>query len=619
MLPIPTLKKAIKLMSKIKTSSFTKLLAYAKPYKGKLYFVVFWAIFLAIMTAVRPFLLNFTIDNYLVDAKKETNIIQQYFEEFMQFFFVGNDNPTNLKVLVIIMFIALVLEGIAQFYFTYLANSLGQDIIKDLRDKLYHHISSFKMKYFDTEPVGKLVTRSVSDIESIASIFSQGLFMIVSDVLKMLIVILFMLIVNWKITGIVLLIMPVILIATNIFNKKMKVAFSEVRNEVANLNTFIQERLTGMKIVQLFNREKIELEKFEKINQKHNKAWLKNILYNSIFFPIADIISNISIGLVVYFGAIWIINGDTDTTIGQLVAFNMYITMLYNPLRQIADKFNVMQMGIVAADRVFEILDSEDNVQDNGTIEASHFKGTIALKNVRFSYIKNEEVLKGINLKVQPGETIAIVGSTGAGKSTIINLLNRFYDIDSGEITIDNRTINDYTLESLRKQIAIVLQDVFLFSDTIYNNITLHNEAISREEVIIAAKKIGVHDFIMTLPEGYDYNVKERGVMLSSGQRQLIAFLRAYVSNPSILILDEATSSIDTHSEELIQKATDAITKDRTSIVIAHRLATIVNASKIIVMDQGKIVETGTHHELLADPNGYYRKLYDSQFAGEVE
>jgi len=606
-------------MSKIKTSSFTKLLAYAKPYKGKLYFVVFWAIFLAIMTALRPFLLNFTIDNYLVDAKKETNIIQQYFEEFMQYFFAGNDNPTNLKILVIIMFIALVLEGIAQFYFTYLANWLGQDIIKDLRDKLYHHITSFKMKYFDNEPVGKLVTRSVSDIESIASIFSQGLFMIVSDVLKMIIVILFMLIVNWKITGIVLVIMPVILIATNIFNRKMKVAFSEVRNEVANLNTFIQERLTGMKIVQLFNREKIELEKFKEINQKHNKAWLKNILYNSIFFPIADIISNISIGLVVYFGAIWIINGDTNTTIGQLVAFNMYITMLYNPLRQIADKFNVMQMGIVAADRVFEILDTEDNVQDNGTIEASHFKGTIELKDVRFSYIKNEEVLKGINLKVQPGETIAIVGSTGAGKSTIINLLNRFYEINSGEITIDNRNINEYTLESLRKQIAIVLQDVFLFSDSIYNNITLHNETISREDVITAAKKIGVHDFIMTLPEGYDYNVKERGVMLSSGQRQLIAFLRAYVSNPSILILDEATSSIDTHSEELIQKATETITKDRTSIVIAHRLATIVNASKIIVMDKGQIVEQGTHQELVTKANGYYKKLYDSQFSVEVE
>lgn len=605
-------------MSKTTKSSFNKLLAYAKPYKGKLYSVAFWAIFLAIITAIRPFLLNFTIDNYLVESKKETNIIQTYFENFMQFFFSGNDNSSNLQILVIIMFVALVLEALAQFFFTYLANWLGQDIIKDLRDKLYKHINSFKMKYFDVEPVGKLVTRAVSDIESIASIFSQGLFMIISDMLKMIIVIVFMLVVNWKITAVVLSIMPIILIATNIFNRKMKVAFKEVRNEVANLNTFIQERLTGMKIVQLFNREKIELEKFKEINEKHNKAWLKNILYNSIFFPIADIISNISIGLVVYFGALWIINGDTETTIGQLIAFNMYITMLYNPLRQIADKFNVMQMGIVAADRVFEILDTEENVQDNGTIEATHFNGIIDLKDVRFSYIKKEEVLKGINLHVDSGETIAIVGSTGAGKSTIINLLNRFYEIDSGEILIDNHNIKNYTIASLRKQIAIVLQDVFLFSDSILNNITLHNEAISREDVIAAAQKIGVHDFIMTLPEGYDYNVKERGVMLSSGQRQLIAFLRAYVSNPSILILDEATSSIDTHSEELIQKATETITKGRTSIVIAHRLATIINASKIIVMDKGHIVEAGTHSELVLKPNGYYKKLYDSQFAIEA-
>lgn len=605
-------------MSKTTKSSFNKLLAYAKPYKGKLYSVAFWAIFLAIITAIRPFLLNFTIDNYLVESKKETNIIQTYFENFMQFFFSGNDNSSNLQILVIIMFVALVLEALAQFFFTYLANWLGQDIIKDLRDKLYKHINSFKMKYFDVEPVGKLVTRAVSDIESIASIFSQGLFMIISDMLKMIIVIVFMLVVNWKITAVVLSIMPIILIATNIFNRKMKVAFKEVRNEVANLNTFIQERLTGMKIVQLFNREKIELEKFKEINEKHNKAWLKNILYNSIFFPIADIISNISIGLVVYFGALWIINGDTETTIGQLIAFNMYITMLYNPLRQIADKFNVMQMGIVAADRVFEILDTEENVQDNGTIEATHFNGIIDLKDVRFSYIKKEEVLKGINLHVDSGETIAIVGSTGAGKSTIINLLNRFYEIDSGEILIDNHNIKNYTIASLRKQIAIVLQDVFLFSDSILNNITLHNEAISREDVIAAAQKIGVHDFIMTLPEGYDYNVKERGVMLSSGQRQLIAFLRAYVSNPSILILDEATSSIDTHSEELIQKATETITKGRTSIVIAHRLATIINASKIIVMDKGHIVEAGTHSELVLKPNGYYKKLYDSQFAVEA-
>lgn len=604
-------------MSNPKTSSFSKILQFAKPYTSKLYFVSFWAIALAVVTALRPALLNLTIDNYLVATKKETNVIQHYFEEFMQYFFSGNSNPENLKILVIIMFLVLLFEGIAQFCFTYLANSLGQNIIKDLRDKLYQHIVSFKMHYFDKEPVGKLVTRSVSDIESIASIFSQGLFMIISDLLKMLIVIAFMLVVNWKITGIVLLIMPIILIATKIFNKKMKVAFGEVRNEVANLNTFIQERLTGMKIVQLFNRETIELEKFKEINQKHNKAWLKNILYNSIFFPIADIISNISIGLVVYFGALWIINGDTDTTIGQLVAFNMYISMLYNPLRQIADKFNVMQMGIVAADRVFEILDSQKNVQTNGAIEALHLEGTIELKEVRFSYTKNEEVLKGINLKVAPGETIAIVGSTGAGKSTIINLLNRFYEINSGEISIDGKNINQYTLESLRKQIAIVLQDVFLFSDSIYNNITLHNETITRELVIAAAQKIGVHEFIMTLPNGYDYNVKERGVMLSSGQRQLIAFLRAYVSNPSILILDEATSSIDTHSEELIQKAIETITKNRTSIVIAHRLATVVNANKIIVMDKGQIVESGTHQELVSKANGFYKKLYDSQFATE--
>jgi ABC-type multidrug transport system fused ATPase/permease subunit len=475
------------------------------------------------------------------------------------------------------------------------------------------------MKYFDTEPVGKLVTRSVSDIESIASIFSQGLFMIVSDVLKMIVILAIMFFMNWKLSLIVLLAMPLLLFATDIFQKKMKVAFNEVRNEVANLNTFVQERLTGMKIVQLFNRENIELEKFKDINQKHNKAWLKNILYNSIFFPIADIVSSLTLGAIVYYAGISIINGSSQSTIGDLFAYTMLINMLFNPLRQIADKFNVMQMGIVAADRVFEILDSQEQVQDNGTKIASHFKGTIQLKNVRFSYLAGEEVLKGITLEVQPGETIAIVGSTGAGKSTIINLLNRFYDIDSGEIAIDYHNINEYTLESLRKQIAIVLQDVFLFSDTIYNNITLQNASISREEVIIAAKKIGVHDFIMTLPEGYDYNVKERGVMLSSGQRQLIAFLRAYVSNPSILILDEATSSIDTHSEELIQKATETITKDRTSIVIAHRLATIVNASKIIVMDQGQIVETGTHQELLAIPTGFYRKLYDSQFAVEAE
>ena len=395
----------------------------------------------------------------------------------------------------------------------------------------------------------------------------------------------------------------------------MKVAFNEVRNEVSNLNTFIQERLTGMKIVQLFNREAIELEKFKEINQKHNKAWLKNILYNSIFFPIADIVSSLTLGAIVWYGGINILNGDTVTTFGDLFAYTMLITMLFNPLRQIADKFNVMQMGIIAAERVFEVLDTDSQIQNTGTLTAHSFKGNIQFDNVRFSYIENEEVLKGISFSVTEGETVAIVGSTGAGKSTIINLLNRFYEINSGSITIENHNIKEYKLESLRKQIAVVLQDVFLFADTIYNNITLYNESITRDDVVNAAKTIGVHDFIMSLPNGYDYNVKERGVMLSSGQRQLIAFLRAYVSQPSILILDEATSSIDSYSEDLIQNATDILTKGRTSIVIAHRLATIVNADTIIVMDKGEIVEKGSHNELLQIENGYYRKLYDSQFS----
>jgi ATP-binding cassette subfamily B multidrug efflux pump len=423
-----------------------------------------------------------------------------------------------------------------------------------------------------------------------------------------------MLYMNWKLTLIILLAMPILIYATNIFQKKMKVAFNEVRNQISNLNTFVQERLTGMKIVQLFNREKIEAKKFEEINQKHNKAWLKNILYNSVFFPIADIVTNVTLGVVIWIGVKSVINDEGLTTEGQLFAYIWYITMLFNPLRQIADKFNVMQMGIIAAERVFEVLEIDSQIQNKGNKVVSSFKGAISFKNVRFSYIENEEVLKGINLEVQQGETIAIVGSTGAGKSTIINLLNRFYEIDSGTICVDGEDIKNYTLDSLRKQIAIVLQDVFLFADTVYNNITLYNKDISREEVINAAKKIGVHEFIMNMPNGYDYNVKERGVMLSSGQRQLIAFLRAYVSNPSILILDEATSSIDSYSEELIQKATETITKGRTSIVIAHRLATIINADKIIVMDKGQIVESGSHHELLKLEKGYYKRLYDSQF-----
>ena len=573
---------------------FKRILKYTKPYKARFYGVIAFAILLSVFAALRPYLLKQTVDSYIQPKDQE-----------------------GLLWYAVLMGIVLLFEVFSQFYFVYWANWLGQDIIKDIRTKLFNHMLTFRMKYFDNAPVGQLVTRSVSDIEQIARIFSQGLFMIISDLLKMIVVLGFMFYMNWRLTWIVILAMPILVYATRVFQQKMQLAFEEVRNQVANMNTFVQERVTGMKIVQLFNREDIEFEKFKEINQKHNKAWIKTILYNSIFFPIADIISSLSLGAVVIYGGFHILDGDKFTTFGDLFSYTMFIGMLFNPLRQIADKFNEMQMGMIAANRVFDILDSESDVQNNGSKIAGHFSGNIRFENVRFSYVKDQEVLKGINLNVKPGETVAIVGATGAGKSTIINLLNRFYEIDSGSIYIDNQNINDFQLESLRKQIAIVLQDVFLFADTIHNNITLNNPAISREEVIEAAKKIGVHKFIKTLPNGYDYDVKERGVMLSSGQRQLIAFLRAYVSNPSILILDEATSSIDTYSEELIQKATERITKGRTSIVIAHRLATIINADKIIVMDKGMIVEQGSHQELVAKTDGYYKNLYESQFAVE--
>ena len=573
------------------TIVFKRILKYAQPYKFRFNSVILFAIFLSIFAALRPYLLKLTVDDY-----------------------IKTHDQAGLLWYVTLMGIVLILEVLSNFFFVYWANWLGQDIVKDVRVKLFKHMLSFKMKYYDTAPVGQLITRSVSDMESIAKIFSQGLFMIASDLLKMIVILFFMLKENWKLTIIVFIAMPILVFVTRIFQRKMQVTFEEVRNQIANLNTFVQERVTGMKIVQLFNRENIEYEKFKEINNKHKNAWVKTILYNSIFFPIADIISSLTLGFIVLYGGFRILDGDTTTTFGDIFSYTMYIGMLFNPLRQIADKFNEMQMGMISANRVFEILDTKEHIQDIGTIEAPIFDGAIEFKEVKFSYIDNEEVIKGINLTVQPGQTIAIVGATGAGKTTIINLLNRFYEINSGTIYIDNQNIHDYTLDSLRKQIAVVLQDVFLFADTILNNITLNNPEITREQVLAAAKKIGVHDFINSLPGGYDYNVKERGVMLSSGQRQLIAFLRAYVSNPSILILDEATSSIDMYSEELIQKATETITKGRTSIIIAHRLATIINADKIVVMDKGIIVEQGTHQELLKVTSGYYKNLYDSQF-----
>ncbi|MEN9488471.1 MAG: hypothetical protein RL494_736 [Bacteroidota bacterium] len=583
-------------MKAFNTSLFKRILEYTKPYKKRYYSVIIWAVLLSVFAALRPYLLKYTVDSYIHIKDKQ-----------------------GLLLCIVFIGSTLLAEVISQFYFVFWANWLGQDIIKDIRIKLFKHLTSFKMSYFDTEPVGKLVTRSVSDIESIARIFSQGLFMIISDLLKMIVVLAFMLYMNWKLSIIVVLAMPLLIYATRVFQQKMQSAFEEVRNQIANMNTFIQERVTGMKIVQLFTREEIELEKFKTINDKHRKAWVKNVWYNSIFFPIADIITSLTLSCIVWYGGISILNGDHMTSFGDLFAYTMYISIFFTPLRQIADKLNEMQMGMIAANRVFEILDTQSHIQDKGTQEAPSFKGRIEFKNVVFGYNPDEDVLKGINLSVEEGKMIAIVGTTGAGKSTIINLLNRFYEIKSGKICIDGEDITNYNLDSLRSQIAVVLQDVFLFADTIYNNITLNNATIHQEEVIAAAKEIGAHNFIMSLPGGYDYNVKERGNMLSSGQRQLIAFLRAYVSKPSILILDEATSSIDIYLEELIQKAIDTITKNRTSIVIAHRLATIINADKIVVLDNGIVVEEGTHNELLVNENGFYRKLYDSQFVTQEE
>jgi ATP-binding cassette subfamily B multidrug efflux pump len=573
---------------------FSKLMRFVKPFKSTYYFVLITAILLSLFSTVTPYLLKVTVDDYIRPKDYPGMVL-----------FVG------------LMLIALLLEVLFQFLFVFYANWLGQKVIKNLRVQLFEKILHFKMAYFDKTAVGRLVTRAVSDIETIASIFSQGLFMIIADLLKMILVIGVMLYVDWRLTLIVFSILPVILYATRLFQKSMKIAFEEVRLEVANLNSFVQERISGMKIVQLFHREKVEYDQFIEINEKHKKAWLKTVWFNSIFFPVAEISSSVTIGLLVWYGGFNVISGG-DISLGTIFLFIQMSQMLFRPLRQIADKFNTLQMGMVAADRIFTIFETESHIENKGTFAPKTLEGKIEFQKLRFSYVPEEEVLHGISFSIAAGETVAIVGATGAGKSTIINLLSRFYEYDSGDITIDGTSVRDYDLTTLRKQVAVVLQDVFLFADSLFNNITLFDPSVQREQVIQAAKAIGVHDFIMSLPEGYDYNVKERGVMLSSGQRQLIAFLRAYITQPSILVLDEATSSVDSYSEELIQRATDLITKDKTSIVIAHRLATVKNADRIIVLDQGTIVEQGSHTALLKIPNGFYAKLYEVQFAEET-
>ena len=570
---------------------FSKLMFYVKPYKNTYYFVMSAAILVSAFSVLTPYLLKIIVDD-----------------------FIRLKDYDGMVLIIILMLITLIGEVMFQFFFVFFANLLGQNVIKDLRLVLYKKIIGFRMSYFDQSSVGRLVTRAVNDIETIASIFSQGLFMIVADLLKMGVIIIIMLLINWKLSLIVFSILPLIIYATRLFQKSMKTAFEEVRLQVANLNSFVQERLSGMQIVQLFHREETEFKKFTQINEKHKKAWLKTVWYNSIFFPVAEIASSITLGLLVWFGGLNVAAGGI-ISLGTIFLFIQMSQMLFRPLRQIADKFNTLQMGMVSAERIFKIIETNSAINDLGSKKPENIMGKISIKNLKFSYHQGEEVIRDLNLLIQPGEKIAIVGSTGAGKSTLINLLSRFYEYDSGEIYLDDIKIRDFSLKSLRGHIGIVLQDVFLFADSIFNNITLNNPDISVRQVKSIAKKIGVHEFIESLPGGYNYNVKERGVMLSSGQRQLIAFLRVYISNPSVLILDEATSSIDSHSEELIKTATARITKNKTSIIIAHRLSTIKNVDRIIVMDQGRIVEIGSHEELLEIKEGYYSRLYKIQFS----
>lgn len=572
---------------------FKRLFKYIQPYKGVFFGLVVLVILLAGLSAATPYITKYAIDDSI--ASKES-------KDFLFYIFI--------------MLAVLLFQTVFQLSFIYYAAYLGQNLVMDVRVKLFDHLLRFKMKYFDNSSVGVLITRAVTDMERIADIFGQGLFMIFRDLLTMTVVFIVMVSINLKLSLIVFIMLPILLYATRIFQKFMKKAFEEVRTEVSNLNSFVQERLTGMKILQLFTREAVEYKNFKAINERHKKGWLKTVWYNSIFFPIADLSGSITVGLIAWYGGLNVVLAGKVSE-GDLIAFIMFVPMLFRPLRQIADKFNTLQMGMVAATRVFKVIDTTSQIDDTGTLVAEDFKGDIKFKNVRFSYVKDEEVLKGVSFNVEAGETVAIVGATGAGKSTIINLLNRFYEINDGQILVDETNIKDVTLSSLRTQIAVVLQDVFLFADTILNNITLNHPEVTEEDVHKAAKDIGIHDFIMTLPNGYHYNVKERGVMLSSGQRQLISFLRAYVTNPSILVLDEATSSVDSYSEQLIQNATDKITKGRTSIVIAHRLATIKKADKILVMDAGEIVEQGTHKDLLKKQNGYYKNLYEVQFLQE--
>lgn len=568
---------------------FRRVMRFVKPYRRLFWITFALTIALSLVSVVRPVLMAVMIDDYA--AKGDLN---------------------GLYLMMAIVCGLLIVEAGVQFYQAYWTSWLGQTVTIDLRQALFEKIVGFRMRYFDRTPIGTLVTRVVSDIETIEEIFSHGLLSIMGDLLKLSVVVTVMFVYNWELALWSMVPIPLLLWATNIFKNAIQRSFIDVRNQVARLNAFVQEHIQGMSIVQLFGREKQEYEKFEAINREHRSAHIRSVFAYSVFFPVVDVLSAVSLAFLIWWGVGDVLDGVA--TFGELIAYIQFINMLYRPVRQLADRFNVLQMGMVGSERVFSILDTEAGMANEGTRSTVEVQGDIEFRDLWFAYVNEEYVLKGISFKARAGEMIALVGATGSGKSSIVNVLSRAYEYQKGKVMLDGHDIREYHLDEVRRSISVVLQDVFLFSDTVHNNITLHDERISRDQVVEAAKAVGAHDFIMQLPEGYDTSVRERGAILSTGQRQLLAFIRAYVNQPKVLVLDEATSSVDSHSEQLIQQATEEITKGRTSIVIAHRLSTIQEADRILVVGEGQIIEQGSHQELLA-LNGAYRKLYDLQFA----
>jgi len=572
---------------------FNRVIALAKPYKGIFITSGILAVVLAPLATLRPYLIKVMVDDYI--------------------FKYDIAGMTKIALLICII---LLLNVVLQYAFIYATSWLGQSIIKDLRVRVFKHITSLRLNYFDTTPIGTSTTRTINDIETINTVFSQGVITIMADLLTLFAVLAIMFYTSWKLTLVCLITLPFLIIATYIFKEKVKASYQVVRTQISRMNAFLQERISGMRIIQIFNAERSEMENFKKINRAYTQANLDAILYYAVFFPVVEIISAAALGLMVWYGARGVIGGDI--TLGALIAFPIFLSMLFRPMRMLADKFNTLQMGLVAADRVFGVLDKDAKIENRGTLEPTRLQGEIEFQNVNFAYIDKEYVLKNLSFKVRAGETLAIVGSTGSGKTTIINILNRFYEIDSGQILIDNISIKDYELLALRRKTAVVLQDVFLFSGSVIDNITLRDNSITKEQVIAASKMIGAHKFIMKLPGGYDYEVMERGATLSMGQRQLISFVRALVFDPQILILDEATSSIDPETEAVIQHAIEKLIDKRTSIIIAHRLSTIRHADNIMVLDKGEIKEIGSHEELLKLESGHYKQLHEMQFVESV-